>query len=85
MNRIKRAWRGVKWSVIRRNAGWAGVVFTFFSFLKVLINLTNPEYPTWLLLVTPPATFVSYYAFVVVVGTPYYFIRNIIIGITATG
>jgi hypothetical protein len=79
MERIKRAWRGLKWTILRRNVGWAAAVFTALSSLNDCIGAMNGRVPLWLMLFSPLLNFPLYCLFFTMLGLPYYFLRNLVL------
>lgn len=79
MNRIKMAWHGVKWSILRKNVGWSAAVFTGLSTLNDFVAISRGNLPPWFLFLSPFLNFPVYCAFFTMLGLPYYFIRNILI------
>jgi hypothetical protein len=77
MNRIKRAWNGVKWSILRRNVGWAALIFTMISFLSNCSQMMNGG-SLWFLWLSSFITFTFNCLFFTMVGLPYYFLRNLV-------
>lgn len=78
MNRLKRAWNGVKWSILRENVGWAALVFTVIGFLNDCVQVMNGG-SLWLMWLSPFINFPLHCLFFTMLGLPYYFLRNLVL------
>jgi len=79
MNRIKAAWHGVKWSILRRNIGWCAALFTGISVMNNFVQVAGGRMSGEMMLISPFLDFPIYCLIFTILGLPYYFIRNIII------
>jgi hypothetical protein len=77
--RIKSAYRGMSWLVLRRNIAWSSAGFTGISFASDVIQVMGGRMSPLFLFISPFLNFGLYCTFFFLVGTPYYFLRNIII------
>ena len=82
--RIKNAYEGMSWLVLRRNIAWSSAGFTGLQFAGDCIQVLNGRglSPAGLFL-SPFLNFAGFWLFFFCVGVPYYFLRNIIISPTA--
>ena len=83
--RIKNAYEGMSWLVLRRNVTWSSAGFAGLQFAGDCIQVLNDRglSPVGLFL-SPFFNFAGFWLFFFCIGVPYYFLRNIIIPPKAT-
>jgi hypothetical protein len=78
-NRIKNAYRGMSWLVLRRNIAGSAAGFTVLSFVNDVLQVLGGRMSPGLLLLSPFLNFALFCLFFFLVGVPYYFLRNLIL------
>lgn len=78
-HRIQRAWRGMKWSVLRHNVAVAAACFASLAWLNDCVGAMSGRLSMMMFLLSPFINFPLYCLFFLMLGAPYYFLRNLII------
>lgn len=79
MNRITRAWRGMKWTVLRHNVAVAASCFAALAWLNDCVGAMSGRLSILMFFFSPFINFAAFFLFFLMLGAPYYFLRNLII------